>query len=154
MGPTEKATRPLAPSPSVPFPSAVLPRPLLLSSQPGVQSLPFQDGLLLHPRTGGHQRAAPADLHVLPVLGGDEQQRPPRTRVQSLPIQQLLHGPLAAGALPQPPAGGLHRHVPSTLLGLRAIQVHSLFYFTYYFLYILYYIFTYYFFNFLFSIGL
>lgn len=126
LGPTGKAARPPAPSPSAPFPSAIFPWPLLLSSQPGVPSLPFQDGFLLRPRTGGHQCAAPADLHVLPVLGSDEQQCSPWTRVQGLPLQQLLHGPPAAGALPQPPARGLHHHVPSALLRLRAIQVHSL----------------------------
>lgn len=77
---------------------------------------PSRMGSFYAPGLVGINVPAPADLHVLPVLGGDEQQRPPRTRVQGLPLQQLLHGPPAAGALPQPPARGLHHHVPSALL--------------------------------------
>lgn len=58
----------------------------------------------------------PADLHVLPVLGGDEQQRPHRKRVFKASRLNFYMGLLLAGALPQPPARGLHHHVPSALL--------------------------------------
>lgn len=68
----------------------------------------FQDGRVLCPRPGGDKYPAFGVLHVLPVLGCDEQQRSSRESVQGLTLQQLLHGHPAARPVPQPDAGGLH----------------------------------------------
>lgn len=89
-----------------------------------LMSLSFcQDGSILCPRAGGSQCSAPADLHVLPVLGSDVLQRSSRAGFQGLQIQQLLHGAVAARAVSQPPARRLHHHDALAVFRLRAVQV-------------------------------
>lgn len=83
----------------------------------------YQDGSILCPRAGRSQCSAPPNLHVLPVLGSDVLQRSSRASFQGLQIQQLLHGAVAARAVPQPPTCRLHYYDALSILRLRAIQV-------------------------------